>query len=920
MTLGSRRLWIPIMCLGVAALCAAVLTLAGIYLYLNPQVPNAASYRDVKLETPLRVLSRDGKLLAEFGERRVVPVTMDEVPDLFVRALVDTEDKRFFSHRGIDYISLVNDSIDLVLNPNGDRSGASTLTMQLARNVSFSLEQTFIRKFKEMLLALKIEQQLSKREILNLYINIAPFGKRAYGAEAAAQTYYGKKLTELELAQLAMLAGIPKSPSSANPVNGPEQALRRRNLVLSRMLAQKSITQAEYAIAIDAPLTAKLHRQEGPDLAPYPAELVRQQLVGRYPDLYTAGYIARTTIESNLQRKAISAVRAGLHGYDERHGYRGPLANIEIEAQPQLQVLLNPPAADAEEGAKEGAKQDKENAGDDINAGLVAELESAAEPGVDTEQSASTALGSPLPQQLIQQIDQAIDAQPELGGASTAVVVVVGEQNFLAALSEGEIAIVDWGQISWARDYVNVDRRGAPPESASDVVATGDVIRLRRAPRNIDPDQATPAELAGQEQELVWHLAQEPEIQGALVSVNPQTGAVRALTGGYDFSRNQYNHAVQARRQPGSGFKPFVYSAAIANGVTPADIFMDAPIVLEDEGLEDEYRPGNDSRRYNGPTRLREALYRSINLVSIRVLLDVGAGNVLKHANRFGFDTEYFPRNTQLGIGGGTMAIPPIDMARAYSVFANGGYLIEPHLLLSLEQDGQVLESTNYPAVCQDCEEAYANVADQNLVDASPDGTTDELPIELATNIGQGPLSTDIADPDAAAPTLAKRVLPKDNAFIMHSMLQDVISRGTGHKAKQLGRRDIAGKTGTTNDAADTWFNGYNSEFATSVWVGFGDHTPLGAREYGATTPLPIWIDFMGEALNGVEEQNRDQPENVISLKIDAATGEIARAGQSNAIFEYFLEGNIPERRLDDAGDTFNNQDDAREIDTTDLF
>jgi len=903
MTLGSRRLWIPIMCLGVAALCAAVLTLAGIYLYLNPQVPNAATYRDVKLETPLRVLSRDGKLLAEFGERRVVPVTMDEVPDLFVRALVDTEDKRFFSHRGIDYISLVNDSIDLILNPNGDRSGASTLTMQLARNVSFSLEQTFIRKFKEMLLALKIEQQLSKREILNLYINIAPFGKRAYGAEAGAQTYYGKKLTELELAQLAMLAGIPKSPSSANPVNGPEQALRRRNLVLSRMLAQKSITQAEYAIAIDAPLTAKLHRQDGPDLAPYPAELVRQQLVGRYPDLYTAGYVARTTIESNLQRKAISAVRAGLHGYDERHGYRGPLANIEIAAQPQLQVLLNPPATD------------EQSNDEDIDPSKIAEAsddDSATEQG-DT---ATATLGSPLPQQLIQQIDEAINTQPELGGASTAVVVAVGEQNFLAALSEGEIAIVEWNQIRWAREHLNVDRRGPAPESASDVVATGDVIRLRRAPRNIDPDQETPTSIAGQEQELVWHLAQEPEIQGALVAVHPQTGAVRALTGGYDFSRNQYNHAVQARRQPGSGFKPFVYSAAIANGVTPADIFMDAPIVLDDEGLEDEYRPGNDSRRYNGPTRLREALYRSINLVSIRVLLDVGAGNVLKHANRFGFDTEYFPRNTQLGIGGGTMAIPPIDMARAYSVFANGGYLIEPHLLLSVEQDGQILESTNYPAVCQDCEEAYANVADQNFGDLSPDGTA----VELATDISVGPLSTDTADSEVAAPPSAKRVLPKDNAFIMHTMLQDVISRGTGHKAKKLGRRDIAGKTGTTNDAADTWFNGYNSEFATSVWVGFGDHTPLGAREYGATTPLPIWIDFMGEALTGVEEQNRDQPENVISLKIDAATGEIARAGQSNAIFEYFLEGNIPERRLDDAGDTFNNQDDAREIDTTDLF
>ena len=864
------------MSLGVAGLCAAVLTLAGIYLYLNPQVPNAATYRDVKLETPLRVLSREGELLAEFGERRVVPVTMDDVPDLFVRALVDTEDKRFFSHHGIDYISLLNDSIDLLLNPDGDRSGASTLTMQLARNVSFSLEQTFIRKFKEMLLALKIEQQLTKQEILNLYINIAPFGKRAYGAEAAAQTYYGKKLTELELPQLAMLAGIPKSPSSANPINGPEQALRRRNLVLARMLAQKSITEAEYRLAIDAPMTAKLHRQEGPTSAPYPAELVRQQLVGRYPDLYTGGYTAITTIESNLQQKAIAAVRAGLHGYDERHGYRRALTQIEIPAQPKLEALL----------AKLEAEQSS------------AENESATTPDPLLEPTAEntedTTL-SPLSLPIIEQIDTAIKGQPELRDAKAAVVIAVGQSSFFAVLQQGELARVDWEQMNWARPYQSVDRRGPPPEKASDIVARGDLIRLRKV-----ADQ--------------WRLAQEPQIQGALVSLNPQTGAVRALTGGYEFSRNQYNHAVQARRQPGSGFKPFVYSAALANGITPADIFMDAPIVLEDEGLEDEYRPGNDTRRYNGPTRLREALYRSINLVSIRVLLEVGAGRVLKHARRFGFDTEYFPRNTQLGIGGGTMAIPPIDMARAYSVFANGGFLIEPHLLLRVEQDGKVLEVTNHPVVCQECADEQSDLALALVADTNSSLTDPDLANTTTQNVDA---SIDTTDTELL---IAPRVLPASNAFVMHSMLQDVVQRGTGRKAKNLGRGDIAGKTGTTNDAADTWFNGYNSEFVTSVWVGFGDHTPLGAREYGATTPLPIWVDFMETALEGVEEQVADQPADVLSLKIDPTTGEIARPGQDNAIFEYFLGDNIPKRQLDDAGDTFNNQDDTREVDTTELF
>ena len=875
------------MCLAVAALCAAVLTLGGIYLYLNPQVPNASSYRDVKLETPLRILSREGELLAEFGERRL-PIDMDDVPDLFVRALVDTEDKRFYSHRGIDYISLTNDSIDLVLDyikgERGARSGASTLTMQLARNVSLSLDQRFIRKFKEMLLALKIEQRLSKQEILNLYINTVPFGKRAHGAEAAAQTYYGKKLADLSLPQLAMLAGIPKAPSKNNPINGPEAALKRRNLVLSRMLAQESITQTEYDIAVQAPPTAKLHRQGGPTMAPYPAELVRQQLVRRYPDLYTGGYVVRTTIESNLQQRAIAAVRNGLHGYDERHGYRGALATVELPPQTELDTMLKGGAKPNPDGSAESVPSVAQN---------TAALESA--PPTDSAAAPIDLSQARLAPALIAQIDEAIDSQPELGGARTGVVLRVGEQDFVAALSEGELVQVAWEQMSWAREFLSVDKRGAPPETAAEIVSAGDVVRLRQA-------------------EDLWHLAQEPQIQGALVSLHPQTGAVRALTGGYEFSRNQYNHAVQARRQPGSGFKPFVYSAALANGVTPADIFMDAPIVLEDEGLEDEYRPGNDNRRYNGPTRLREALYRSINLVSIRVLLQVGAGNVLKHASRFGFDTEQFPRNTQLGIGGGTMAIPPIDMARAYSVFANGGYLIDPHLLVSVEKDGEVLETPTYPPVCQDCEIPLAQVAS---------GTIDGLPGDDPNDIpdAQEGLSTDAPlEPTNEGRTTAMRVLSKDNAFVIDSMLQDVIKRGTGRKASELNRSDIAGKTGTTNDAADTWFNGYNTEFATSVWVGFSDHSPLGKREYGATTPLPIWVDFMGHALADQYEEVREQPENVVSLKIDPETGEIARPGQSNAIFEYFLEGSTPGGRLDATEDTFSRQDDSSEIDTTDLF
>jgi len=875
-TVAKRRVFLTIVCLAILAGCAAVLTLSAIYLYLNPQIPDASTYRNVKLEKPLRVLSQEGDLLAEFGERRLIPIDMEAVPPLFVRALVDTEDKRFYSHQGVDFISLLNDSLQLVLS--GDISGgASTLTMQLARNVSFSLEQRFIRKFKEMLLAMKIERQLSKQEILNLYINLVPFGKRAYGAEAAAQTYYNKPLKELRLAQLAMLAGIPQAPSAGNPINGPERALNRRNLVLGRMLSENSITRAQYDEAVAEPVTARIRRQSFDTAAPYPAEIVRQELLPNYPDLYTGGYSVTTTIQSRLQKRAVSALRRGLHGYDERHGYRGSDTNIEVAEQPQLDEPM--------------AALDKA-----INEGLAANEAEPDAPPVRLELPELPALDEELATQLTIEINK----QPLIGDTISGVVVKVAERAIVVALANDSavdlksgkrnqkpLQIVPWEGLKWAREFISVERKGPPPENAASIVTRGDVIALTVDPSN--PEQ--------------MRLAKEPQVQGALVSVDPVTGAVRALTGGYDFSRNQFNHAVQARRQPGSGFKPFVYSAALANGITPSSIYMDAPIVLDDEGLETQYRPNNDNKRYNGPTRLREALYRSINLVSIRVLLDVGAGRALRHVRRFGFDTSNFPRNTQLGVGGGTMGVTPMEMARAYSVFANGGYLVTPHLITEVRRDGEVLETRSYPLVCEDC---------------TPEPETEALPESTAT---PEPTNAIVAnDPEPETPAYAERALGEDNAWLMHTMLQDVIRRGTGNKARSLERRDIAGKTGTTNEAADTWFNGYSPSLATSVWVGFSDYRPLGPREYGATTPLPIWIDYMSEALNGVPEISLDQPETVVSLKIDPATGLIARPGQPNALFEYFLEDSQPERSEDDSPDIYDNDSGRESINTTDLF
>ncbi|MEM7078478.1 MAG: transglycosylase domain-containing protein [Pseudomonadota bacterium] len=883
-----------IMWLSLCGLCAAVLSLAGAFLYLDPLVPRAESYRDVSLETPLRVYAADGALLAEFGERRLIPITLDQVPQQFIDALLDTEDKRFYEHSGIDYISLTNDVFTLIgtLITEGELGpGASTITMQLARNVSFSLERRFLRKFKEMLLALKIEQELTKDEILELYINLVPFGKRAYGAEAAALTYYGKSLAELNLPQLAMLAGLPQRPNGANPINAPEQAIRRRNVVLNLMFAQDSISQVEYEAAIAAPISAQVYARALDVPSPYAAEWVRSQAVNLLPDLYTGGYRIHTTIDSGMQAEAIAAVRRGLLDYDRRHGFRGAegqlgehvisaLDGLEIDwSEPESQGGAPPPAAE------------------DSPPEAVAPVESS----------------PPLPPALLADLQTALSGVDRFGGLTPGAVLKVQRDAALVFDAELRLHRLQREDNTWARTYIDVDRRGPALDDFRELFNVGDIVRLR-----------TTAE--GE-----VRLAQLPEIQGALIAMDPQTGAVRSLVGGFDFYRNQYNHALQASRQPGSGFKPFVYSAALDAGVKPSDIFMDAPLVFDDANLESQYRPDNDNNRYNGPTRLREALYRSINLVSIRVLLQIDASPVIEHAAKFGLPTETFPRNTQLAIGGGTMAVTPIDMSRAYAVLANGGYLVDPHILSHIENNkGEVIFTARHPQVCKPCEEQAeleAELARQDLLNPTP------LDTELAESVAEGelvaaellsPSETDAetaadaeahleqslllaealetpadeeesADDESAVPIKpAPRVLDERNAYVMTSMLKDVIRRGTGRRALTLERADIAGKTGTTNDAADTWFNGYTPELVTTVWVGFSNHDPLGARAYGSNTPLPIWVDFMRTALEDREEIYPAQPAGVVSVKIDPETGKAAIPSDPDAIFEYFLSEHAP--------------------------
>lgn len=787
-----------------------VMGVAGTFLYLDPQVPDAATYRDLRLQTPLRIYTADGRFIAEFGERRRIPLARDQFPELFVRAVLDTEDKRFYQHRGIDYVTLVRSTILLLLNPDEIPPGGSTITMQLARNISFTLEQTFIRKFKEMLLAVKLERALTKDEILELYLNVIPFGKRAYGAEAAALTYYGKPLAELDVAQWAMLAGIPQAPTAGNPINGPERALRRRDLVLRNMYEQGSIDEALWREATARPITARLHDRLREVEAPWVAEQARQEVLELYgPGAYEDGLEVYTTIDGAVQTAANEAVRAGLTAYDRRHGYRGP------------ERVLDGPAPEA-----------------------------------------------PLDPETVERWRRIAADTPDVGAERAAVVLGAGEAGFEALLGDGTRIEVPLEHLRWARPYLDVNTRGRRPERADDVVARGQLVRVVQ-------------------QSDGWHLGQLPEVQGALVALHPDDGAVRALVGGLDFGRNQFNHATQAARQPGSNFKPFVYAAALDAGVTPASVYLDAPLVFEDENLEGLYRPKNDSGDFRGPTRLRTALFRSINLVSMRVLLDVGAGRVLDYASRFGFDTRSFPRNLQLAIGGGTMEVPPVDMARAFAVFANGGHLVEPWLVQRIERNGDGVLFEARPATVCDAACERAGRLRPAIASGETGGTVRTADGAESASAPSG------ATEEALEAPRAPRVVDERVAYLMDSLLGDVIRYGTGRRARALERDDLAGKTGTTN-AADTWFSGYQRELAATVWVGFSDNRPLGDNEFGSNAALPIWIELMEEALQGVPEHRPEQPPGIVQVRIDPVTGEAAPPDQEDAIFEIFLAEHAP--------------------------
>jgi penicillin-binding protein 1A len=756
----------------------------------------------VQLQTPLRVYSRDGDLMGEFGEMRRTPIKLQELPPLFIKAVLAAEDDSFYKHHGVDVKSLMRAASQL-LTSGHIQTGGSTITMQVAKNYFLTQERTFSRKFNEILLALQIERELGKDEILELYVNKIFLGNRAYGVEAAAQVYYGKHIDELTLGQWAMIAGLPKAPSANNPIARPERATQRRNWILGRMLSLGYIDRAQYDTASVEPLAARYHGSVLGVQASHAAEMARQELVARFGTrAYTDGYVAYTTIDSKLQRTANRAVVEGLLAYDKRHGYRGPERRLK-------------PVAEGDKALWQRKLQES----------------------------------------------------PEVGGLIAAAVWSVEARSFTALLANGQSVTVDWADgLSEARRYVDEDHRGPAPQSAADVVAVGDVVRVRQAAKGN------------------WELSQIPALESALVSMNADDGAILSLVGGFNFQHSKFNRATQAQRQPGSGFKPFIYTAALEHGFTPATIINDAPIVFQDEGMENAWRPVNDTGKFYGPTPLRQALFKSRNVVSIRVLQQIGVDTAVNYVERFGFDKKDIPRNLSIALG--SLSVTPMQMVRGFAVFANGGYRIDPHVVQRvLDRNGEILYEAKPVVACPTCGQPAVAAEDQAAAvsDSSAVATTEAAPVAP-----QQPQTT----PDGAP--LAPQVLDRRYAFIMDTMLHDVVSRGTAEKASGLGRGDLAGKTGTTSGPVDTWFTGYAGGIVTTAWAGFDQNTMMGRKEYGSTIALPIWMEFMRTALAGRPERHLKQPEGVVSLRIDPYTGQQARADQPDATFEYFVEDNLP--------------------------
>lgn len=891
--------------LSLFAIFGAILIFIASYLYVGPQLPAVESLKDIRLQTPMSVYTSDNQLIAQYGEKRRIPVSFSEIPDKLNQALIATEDRRFYDHGGVDAVGLAR-AVFQLLSTGRIGGGGSTITMQLARNFFLSFDQTFTRKTKEIFLSWKIERTLSKEEILTLYWNKIDFSYRAHGVGAAAQVYYGTTVDKLTLPQLAILAGIPKGPTTHNPLANPTKAMNRRNHVLRRMHTEGYIDTEVLEESINSPLTASYHGRRITVGAPYLAEMVRRDMIQRFgrDKAYTSGFNVYTTLDSKLQTVSRKSLRESLVAYDRRHGYRG----VERHFDDIEQLLLPLNATSLEENESEPSPQ----------------------PDIDFE---------PL--------DAILNDIPVLGELLPAIVVSLSEKSAQVLVkraqgqdhTENRLVTIDWQGLSWARPFITESKRGKRPRTASEILSSGDLIRTY------------------QDRKGNWQLSQLPEVSAGFVAVKPENGAIISLVGGFDYNFSKFNNVVQARRQPGSNIKPFIYSAALEKGYTAASVVNDSPYTKIDESNENIWRPKNSSGNYKGPTRLRNALKSSTNLVSIRLLNDITPAYAVDYLANLGFDRSRMPAVRSLALGAADFT--PLELATGFAIFANGGYRVNSYFIDRIEDSNENIIFEEQPVtVCQKCLEMLQKRSAENQPEApevpllerakelnqslqqaeetllaemeqeqsdyaqqeiTPINETSETGIVLQEPVDEDtlPISdqetatgfiADINQPLNMLPLMpvdedkiAPRVIAEDNVFVINSMMQDVIHKGTAaptlrrSNSSLLARRDLAGKTGTTNDAKDAWFSGYNGDYAATAWVGYSDYSKgLGSNEYGGKAALPIWQGFMEFALKGKPENSMKQPPGLVTARIDPNTGLLAPAGMEGAIFEIFRQRYMP--------------------------
>ncbi|MFK7993031.1 MAG: penicillin-binding protein 1A [Granulosicoccus sp.] len=811
--------------LAITGVSLGILGAMGVgYLYytIAPDLPDVQLLREVQLQMPLRIYTADGDLIAEYGEKRREPVQISQVPESLKNAIIAAEDQTFYSHPGVAWQGLARAVFHLI-KTGRKGPGGSTITMQVARNFFLSNERTYDRKIREIFLSFKIENELAKDQILELYVNKIYLGNRSYGFAAATRVYYGKSISDLDVVESAMLAGLPKAPSRYNPVVNPERALLRRDYVLGRMLALNMIDQATYDSAKATEVTAKIHYAKPDAEAHYVGEMARSRVEQLFGENWAnAGYNVFTSIRSSEQRSANLALRNALYDYERRHGYVGPIDQLDTQTLAEREVLL-------------------EKLGE---------------------------LGTP-------------------GDLEPAAVMSLQDNTATVVAASGGEYVLPFEDIEWARERLTIDSKGDEVTDVNQVLAVGDVIALQMR------------------EDGTVRFVQEPGVEGAFIAIEPSTGEITALVGGYDYYRSKFNRATQARRQPGSTFKPFIYSAALNAGDTPATIYNDAPVVFHDDALEGEWRPSNYSGRFFGPTRLREALVKSRNLVSVRVLRQIGIPYAVDYAQRFGFAKQNLPPDLSLSLGSAT--VTPIELSSAFSVFANGGYKVPPHFIERVEDPrGNVLYSTPKVVLCDDCDPGFVNPLQAEMQAETADSLEPDQGAAIAADATLAALmDEDATAEESAAASIelkkvlldtvdAPRVIDARNAYLMTSIMREVVQRGTARRAGEaLQRSDLAGKTGTTNNQLDAWFVGYNSDVVASAWIGSDGLDPLGRGEAGGVAALPMWTEFMANTIAGTPEKEFTEPEGIKRVRVDKDTGEPA-AGE-NTIFELFMEEYMPD-------------------------